>query len=187
VCGAAGGTARRYHWLGHRLNSFVNEPCDARRRTLNPAGRREPPSPSSPAGRDLLERLPQLVLPQRHGVTAADINPRYVKRILLKTYEKASPDFEALFGIEGVSAKTLRALALVAVLIYGTHASTHDPARFSFAHGDKDGTPYPVARSTYDRTIDVLNDALKRAKVDRNDKLQALKRLAAFGQTMKGR
>jgi hypothetical protein len=68
----------------------------------------------------------------------------------------------------------------VAELIYGTRASTRDPARFSFAHGGKDGTPYPVDRATYDRTIEVLHDALNRAKVERSEKLHALKRLAGF-------
>ena len=134
-----------------------------------------------------LERLPNVVLPQRHGVAAIDINPRYFKKILLRTHDQAPANFEALLGIEGVGAKTLRALALVAELIYGTRASTRDPARFSYAHGGKDGTSYPFDRSTYDRTIDILHDALKRAKVDRNGKLQVLKRLAAFGQPLKAR
>ena len=77
--------------------------------------------------------------------------------------------------------KTLRSLALVAALIFGTRTTTQDPARFSFAHGGKDGTPYPVDRETCDRTIHVLNDALDHAKVDRTDKVKALKRLLAIG------
>ena len=72
-----------------------------------------------------------------------------------------------LLGLEGVGPRTLRALALVAEVIYGTPASTRDPARFAFAHGGKDGTPFPVDRETYDRTIDVLHRAMGRAKVDR--------------------
>ena len=46
--------------------------------------------------------------------------------------------------MEGVGAKTLRALALASEVIYGTRASTRDPARFSFAVGGKDGFPYRV-------------------------------------------
>jgi hypothetical protein len=65
-------------------------------------------------------------------------------------------------------------------VIYGTPASTRDPARFAFAHGGKDGTPYPVDRATYDGTIEVLRCALRRAKVDRSERIRALKRLAAF-------
>jgi len=188
------GTARRYHWLGEGLASFVNEPhaavcCDTRTKTLNFVADESDPvraavteiaaQPDKEA-RSLVERLPNLVFPNRHPVTSADINPRYLNKILLKTYERAPKDFEALLGIEGVGPKTLRALALVAELIYGTKTSTRDPARFSFAHGGKDRTPYPVDRATYDRTIQVLHDALAKAKIDRSDKLHALKRLAAF-------
>jgi hypothetical protein len=75
----------------------------------------------------------------------------------------------------------LRALVLTAELIYGAKASARDPARFSFAHGGKDGTPYPVDRATYDRTIEVLRNALDRARrIDRSERIRALKRLAAF-------
>jgi uncharacterized protein len=71
-------------------------------------------------------------------------------------------------------------------VIYGTKASTRDPARFAFAHGGKDGTPYPVDRSTYDITIDVLKQALSRAKVDRSERIWALKRLAVFARRLGG-
>jgi hypothetical protein len=70
---------------------------------------------------------------------------------------------------------------LTAELIYGTKASARDPARFSFAHGGKDGTPYPVDRAAYDGTIEILRNALGRAKkIDRSERIRALKRLAAF-------
>src|SRR5206468_1439057 len=88
-----------------------------------------------------LSHLPVLDLPRRHAVVEADIDPRYLHKVLLKTYEHPPADFEALLGVPGVGAKTLRALALTAELIYGTPASTRDPARFSFAHGGKDGHP----------------------------------------------
>jgi hypothetical protein len=84
---------------------------------------------------------------------------------------------------EGLGPKALRALVLTAELIYGTKASVRDPARFSFAHGGKDGTPYPVERSTYDRTIEVLRNALGRArKIDRSERIRALQRLAALAR-----
>jgi hypothetical protein len=81
--------------------------------------------------------------------------------------------------MEGVGAKTIRALALVSELVYGAKASVRDPARFSFAHGGKDGHPYPVDRSTYDRSIEALRAAVERAKLGRREKLEALRRLAA--------
>jgi hypothetical protein len=115
---------------------------------------------------------------RRHDVRLADVNPKYLHKILLRTYEAAPRDFEALLGIEGVGAKTLRALALTSELVYGTPASHRDPARYSFAHGGKDGTPFPVDRAAYDRTIEVMGKALNAARVDRSEKVAAFRRLA---------
>ncbi len=123
-----------------------------------------------------------LKLPQRHQVLLADINPKYIEKILLKTYEKMPRDFEALLAIQGVGAKTIRALALVSELIYGEPTSLVDPARFSFAHGGKDGTPYPVDRKTYEKTIELLELAIKQAKLGNKDKLKALKKLEKFNK-----
>ena len=92
----------------------------------------------------------------------------------------APGNFASLLGIRGVGAKTLRALALASELIYGQRVSTRDPVRFSFAHGGKDGTPFPVDRAMYDKTIEILHGALNRAKVDHTDKVKALKRLASL-------
>jgi hypothetical protein len=189
-------TARRYHWLSESVASFVNEPhaavcCDARGAVLNlvasdSASTRAasaelaacPPEETLAA----LRTVPNLVLPDHHDVKGADIDPRYLHKILLRTYARAPADFESLLGIQGVGAKTLRALALASELIYGARASTRDPARFSFAHGGKDGHPYPVDRETYDKTIEVLGAAVKRARVDRSEQVKALKRLAAFAE-----
>lgn len=188
------GMARRYHWLSRSVQDFVNEPhaaicCDRRAPALNlTAG-------ESAAARDritaiaaipdkeveqLTRRLPELKLPRRHELLAADINPAHVQRTLLRTYAAAATDFEQLLGVRGVGAKGLRALALVAEVIHGTPASMRDPARFAFAHGGKDGIPYPVDRGTYDQTIDILSQALRRASVDAGDKRAAFRRLARF-------
>jgi hypothetical protein len=51
-------------------------------------------------------------------------------------------------------------LSLVSEVIYGAKPSFEDPARYTFAHGGKDGTPYPVDRQTYDETIKIFNKAL---------------------------
>ncbi|HUP30740.1 MAG TPA: DUF763 domain-containing protein, partial [Usitatibacter sp.] len=152
----ANAMARRYHWLSEGVTSYVNEPhaavcCDATAgETLNlvaaeNAHVREA-SAALAAQRpevtlEALGHLPTLEMPRRHEVSAADVDPRRLAKILLRTYEEAPADFEALLAIEGVGAKTLRALALTSELIYGTRASLGDPARFSFAHGGKDGTP----------------------------------------------
>jgi hypothetical protein len=125
---------------------------------------------------------PTLDMPSRHALLLRDFDPRHLRTVLLSTYERAPDSFETLLGLEGVGARTLRALALVADVIYGTPASTRDPARFAFAHGGKDGTPFPVDRVTYDQTIDTLHRAMARAKVDRSERVEALKRLSRFSR-----
>jgi hypothetical protein len=187
-------TARRYHWLSEGLTSFVDEPhaavcCDARGAQLNmvasesAAARAAVTELAAQPPHELLslfERVPSLFMPARHAVGLADVDPGRLHKVLLRTYEQQPEDFASLLGTAGLGPKSLRALALTAEVIYGTAASTRDPARFAFAHGGKDGTPYPVDRATYDTTVDVLHQALNRPKVDRSERIRALKRLAAF-------
>ena len=97
-------------------------------------------------------------------------------RFRLKGFPERWRLFEVVWQEE---AATIRALALVSELVYGVRASVRDPARFSFAHGGKDGHPYPVDRRTYDRSIEALRAAVERAKLGRWEKLEALRRLAA--------
>jgi uncharacterized protein len=190
------GMARRYHWLSTAVRNYVNEPhaavcAEAEAPTLNLVASESDPvrSASAELSRQepavvlsALKHVPVLTMPRRHAVLIADVNPAYLQKILLKTYERAPEDFETLLGMEGVGGRTLRALALVSEIIYGTPASTRDPARFSFAHGGKDGFPYPVDTETYDRTVDVLRAAVTKAGIDRSERVQALKRLARFGE-----
>jgi len=125
--------------------------------------------------------LPLLEMPARHTLFPdLDVASRHLEKILLKTYERAPRDFEELLGIEGVGPKTLRALALASELVHGTPAAMRDPARFSFAHGGKDGTPFPVDKFTYDRTIEIFNKAINRAAIDRSEKVKAFARLSKF-------
>lgn len=188
--------ARRYHWLAEGLVSYVNEPhaavcAEAHARTLNlvAAESERARAASAELARgtpdtvlSALKALPALTMPKRHAVLIADVNPQYLEKILLKTYERAPEDFETLLGMAGVGARTLRALALTAEIIYGTPASTRDPARFSFAHGGKDGFPYPVDTVTYDKTVETLRAAVTRAGIDRSERVAALKRLVKFGE-----
>jgi uncharacterized protein len=190
------GMARRYHWLSTAVRSYVNEPhaavcAEAEAPTLNLVASESDPvrSASAELSRQepsvvlgALKHVPVLTMPRRHAVLIADVNPAYLQKILLKTYERAPEDFETLLGMEGVGGRTLRALALVSEIIYGTPASTRDPARFSFAHGGKDGFPYPVDTDTYDKTVDVLRAAVTKAGIDRSERVQALKRLVRFGE-----
>jgi hypothetical protein len=186
--------ARRYHWLSDNVESYVSEPhaaicCDATAATLNLVAKESAEVRSASAmlaaekpevTLGAMQHPPLLDMPRRHQVSAIDIDPKYLQKILLRTYERAPDDFESLLAIEGVGAKTLRALALTSELIYGTRASHRDPARYSFAHGGKDGTPYPVDRATYDKTIEVMHYALNGAKIDCSEKVKAFRRLAEF-------
>ena len=122
----------------------------------------------------------QTQLPLRHRILIEDINPKRLEETFLITYEKRPHNFQALLGLEGVGLKTLRALALISDLIYGEPLSFKDPARFSFAHGGKDGYPYKISLPHYQKTIEVLERAIKKAKVERQDKFKALKRLHSF-------
>jgi hypothetical protein len=187
--------ARRYHWLSDRVESFVDEPheavcCDARGDTLNlVAHENEPVRRGSVAVANLrpeatlstLAGIPELRMPRRHELLPeVDVASSYLEKILVKTYERAPADYQTLLGIEGVGPKTLRALSLASELLHGTAATLRDPARFAFAHGGKDGIPFPVDRLTYDKTIEILDKAINRSAIDRSEKVAAFKRLATF-------
>jgi uncharacterized protein len=190
------GTARRYHWLSSRIATLVNEPhaavasesrSDAVINLVAAESERTRAAATEFAQQDPqhvakeIARAISLELPHRHWVDIErDINPRRLKTVLLSTYERAPADFEGLLAVQGVGPATLRALSLIAELLYGAPASTRDPARFSFAHGGKDGFPYPVNRTGYDRSINVLHDALRHARIGNSDRLHALKRLGAW-------
>lgn len=186
------GYARRYHWLGEKVQDFVSEPeaaicCDRREKAVlnlvakesqtardtSAALAKEPPEKLVQE----VKRIQVLKLPPRHEVLVRDLNPGKLYRIFTKTYEKQPEGFEGLLGIEGVGPKTIRALSLIAELIYGAKPSFQDPARFSFAHGGKDRRPYPVDRKIYDRSIEFLRDALASAKIGYTEKKEAFRRL----------
>ena len=127
-----------------------------------------------------LHRLKSLTLPHRHHVALEDIRPENIARTLVKTYDQKPDSFENLLAMPGVGPKAVRALSLVAELVYGAPSSIRDPALYSFAHGGKDGYPYPVDRQTYDSTIEYLSQAVRRAKMGSRDRLESLRRLDRF-------
>lgn len=125
-----------------------------------------------------LKKLQRLDMPGSHPIGAHDLHPDSLSRIFLKTYERQPGSFEKLLGMEGVGPKTIRALALISDLVYGTAPSFRDPVKYSFAHGGKDGYPYPVDRELYDKSIDILRKAVSHAKVGQREKMEAIKRLS---------
>ncbi|MEW5694117.1 MAG: DUF763 domain-containing protein [Candidatus Hydrogenedentota bacterium] len=186
--------ARRYHWFSDTLYSFVNEPhnavcCDLRKPSLNMVaaesiGSRDKSVEIANIHPEKLtkevSKVLSLTLPQRHEITIDDINSKRLQKILVSTYEQKPENYESLLGLQGVGPKTVRALALIAELIYGTKASYKDPARYSFAHGGKDGYPYPVNREVYDNSIHYLKECINSAKIEYTEKKKAFQRLKLF-------
>lgn len=102
----------------------------------------------------------------------------YLKKILEKLAGEKPTSYEKLLSTRGVGPKTIRALSLVSEVIYGATPSYEDPARYSFAHGGKDATPYPVDKQTYDQTINTLKQAVAKSKIIPWEKDKILKRLS---------
>jgi hypothetical protein len=122
-------------------------------------------------------QLPNLFLPQHHDVRPSDLSLRRLHGNLAAAANRGPVDFVELLLTPGVGARTIRALALVAEVVHGSPCRFTDPARFSLAHGGKDGHPFPVPLRVYDETIRVLKSALQKAKLGRNEELAAIKRL----------
>jgi uncharacterized protein len=123
--------------------------------------------------------LPHLQLPSHHEVRASDVVLRRLHAALAAAADRGPKDFSELLLTPGIGARTVASLALVAELIHGTPSRFSDPARFSMAHGGKDGHPFPVPLKVYDQTLRVLKQAVASASLGRDDKLAALRRLDA--------
>ena len=197
--------ARRYHWLSEGLESFVNAPhaaIDGRSagRIVNLADKRAEGSRHAQLallhelGPDRLARecavltgkrkapppqaiLPHLNLPDHHDVHAEDVVMRRLHGTLAAAAEAGPRDFADLLMVPGVGARTVRSLAFVAEVLHGAPCRFSDPARYSLAHGGKDGHPYPVPTKVYDETIRVLKDAVSQARLGNEEKLDAIRRL----------
>ncbi|MFF5382620.1 DUF763 domain-containing protein [Pedobacter suwonensis] len=181
-------TARRYHWHSKNLKSFVEEPhtgvCGINQgQILNLTANNADQTRQSMMGMTaesparMLNEIQKLVLPHHHDVKAKDVDLKRLGTILWLAQEKQPRDFEELLLLEGMGPRTLQSMALVSEVIYGTPSRFTDPARYSFAHGGKDGHPFPVPVNVYDETIDVLKKAIDKAKIGNTDKQQAIKSL----------
>lgn len=121
----------------------------------------------------------ELKMPPHHDIKSPDISDRALNN-LKKAYEIQPENYQELVGVKGIGPKSLRALALISELVYGSESSWEDPADYSYAHGGKDGIPYPVDRKTYKKSVNNLQTALKKAELGKKDKLKAIKRLKSF-------
>ncbi len=186
--------ARRYHWLSSSINDFTEDPqsaicCDCRGETLNLVARdnwdvRSLSSEMIKAHPETLlrelkliaDKMPALDMPQRHSI------PRtaYLNKSLYAAYEQQPRNFEELLQIKGVGPGTLRALCLVAEVAYGVKPSYADPVRYAFAHGGKDGFPFPVNEQDLENSYHTLRRALQRSRTGHGEQLQALRKLAEW-------
>ena len=199
--------ARRYHWLSGTFEQFVEEPhysicspsCEQHVLDLTSKHHKEVQEVSL----EVLQQDPNYL--KRHIVekklkksfqsTLHEFSQSYSEFSMVSNHliadmharnwqslERARQlepkTYEELVALKGVGAKTLRSLALLSQVIYGTPLQWKDPVKYTFAHGGKDGIPYPVDRNTYDKSISMLKNALEDAKLDQQDKLKAFKRLA---------
>ncbi len=121
--------------------------------------------------------VPHLRMPAHHDVRASDVVLKRLHAVLAAAADRGPKDFSELLLTPGVGARTVASLALVAEIVYGAPSRFSDPARFAFAHGGKDGHPFPVPLKVYDETIRVLKDAVTQAKLGNDEKLAAVRRL----------
>lgn len=185
--------ARRYHWLSEKVKSLVEEPhtaicCDSKGEALNMVAKES--KEARKASVDLVKDNPLklkryftkqttllnygFTMPRNHLIDLKNFKP------LLNAYEFQPKNYEELLSIKGIGPKTIRALALLSDLIYGAKPSWRDPVKYSFAHGGKDGTPYPVDRRTMEKSIEILRSGIEEAEIGNKEKLKVLRRLKDF-------
>jgi uncharacterized protein len=180
--------ARRYHWHSQNIRSFVEEPhtgiCGKNMGAIlnltaaeANATRKGIVDITTEKPERMMQDFQQLLMPSHHDVRSKDVDLRRLGTILWLAHEKKVQNFEELLLLEGVGPRTVQSLTLVSEVIHGTPSRFKDPARFSFAHGGKDGHPFPVPTKTYDEVIETLQKAIGKAKIGQNDKAQALKKL----------
>ncbi len=181
-------TARRYHWHSKNIRSFVEEPhtgiCGINQGNIlnltatEAKGSRE--GILNIAAEDperIMKEFNRLCMPAHHEVRAKDVNLKRLGSTLWLAHETRPGDFEELLLLQGVGPRTIQSLALVSEVIHGSPTRFKDPARFSFAHGGKDGHPFPVPVRIYDETIATLENAVQKAKLGLTDKSAAIKKL----------
>jgi hypothetical protein len=184
-------TARRYHWHSSSIQSFVEDPhaaiCGANQGLiLNMVDKDALPARtaimaiSAEQPESMMAEITKLVMPSHHDVRTEDVDLKRLGALLWLAHETKPAGFEDLLLLPGLGPRTLQSLALVSEVIYGAPSRFQDPARFSFAHGGKDGHPFPVPIKVYDETISTLQTAVQKAKIGETDKQEAIRKLHAM-------
>jgi hypothetical protein len=183
--------ARRYHWHSAALKSFVEAPHsgiagEPQGEIMNLVDCQA--APAQRAILDILREKPEsnlrefraLVMDRNHEVSRHCVDLKRLGAVLLTAYERNLSDFASALLVENLGPRTLQSLALVAEVVHGTPTRFRDPARFAFAHGGKDRHPFPVPTRVYDRTVEVLQTSLEKAKLGDNERKEGLSRLHSF-------
>ncbi|MGJ1431039.1 DUF763 domain-containing protein [Sphingobacterium spiritivorum] len=191
----ASSTARRYHWHSAAIQSFTEEPhtfiygqnCGE---ILNLTDKDARPikeamlSVLAENPEHILKEATHLVMPDHHDVRAENVDLKRLGSVLWLAQDDNIQHFEELLLLKGMGPRTLQSLALVSEVIHGRPSRFRDPARFSFAHGGKDGHPFPVPLTVYDDTIQTLQNAIQRSRLGNSDKSQAIKSLSQIASRM---
>ena len=190
--------ARRYHWHSATVRDFTCEPHAAI--VGEPAGvitnlvdRHAQPARDAmltvahtdPA--QTLAEARKLVMPGHHDVRRQDVDLKRLGAVLAVAHERDLHDFAELLLLEKLGPRTLQSLALVAEVVHGAATQFSDPARFSFAHGGKDGHPFPVPLAIYDESIAILRKGLDAAKLGDRDKIDGMARLERYVKDVRAR
>ena len=189
------GMARRYHWLSSDFKSYLNSPhagvtgenqglilnlahdkADVTRQSILKLGEEHPEK--------MMNEVRKIVMPRHHEVLSSDVNLKRLGAALTLAHEHQIKDFESLLLLEGVGPRTVQSLTLVSEVIYGSPTRFNDPARFSFAHGGKDGHPFPVPLKVYDETISVLRSGIEKSKLGSTDKQKAIRQLSVISHSI---
>jgi uncharacterized protein len=186
----AAGLARRYHWHSATVRDFTSEPHTAIAGEPQGEIMNLVDAAAGPAQAALLAISHQdpevtvrdlcLSMPSHHEVCPVGVDLKRLGAVLAVAYERNLQDFASLLLLEKLGPRTLQSLALIAEVVHGAPVRFSDPARFSFAHGGKDGHPFPVPLKTYDASISVLRTALDAARAGDRDKLDGMRRLDQF-------
>jgi hypothetical protein len=191
-------TARRYHWHSAAVSSFVDDPHAAVVGTnvgkiINLSDSRAAKNRNGIVSflsqhPDVQKReMRRLVMERGHSVRPRHVDSKRLGAVLTLAYEKQYRDFVDALLLPGVGPRTVQALSLVSEVIYGASGRFSDPARFAFAHGGKDGYPFPVPLKTYNESISILRRAVDKARINHTDKLRSLKALGRVTQLIERR
>jgi len=186
-------TARRYHWHSAGLQSFVENPHtsiygEGLGSIINLADKQALGARTSimemtaESPERMIREVKKLVMPSHHDVRSKDVDMKRLGAMLWVAHDQGPKKFEDLLLLTGMGPRTLQSLALVSEVIYGAPTRFSDPARFSMAHGGKDGHPFPVPVRVYDDTIQVLRKAVDSAKVGQSEKMDAVRRLSRMSE-----